>query len=215
MLIIISPSIHPLLCILHPCTVSILCFIRCQFRRLSSVLAHSLSVVNEGLVPPLRIPCVGHQTASLDVVGYELLAVIFVRPGSFLWCWYRHGFAGLGGLCSQKSGQYVNACVFVRVRVNKRGVFCMPVEPCRGSSPALNRGIVISFCSYLPSHYLLQLLCWCISGVSGLGFRLILMSLLFSLSESPQPGWEERVHADGRTFYIDHSKDTHLLTKST
>ena len=21
-----------------------------------------------------------------------------------------------------------------------------------------------------------------------------------------QPGWEERVHTDGRTFYIDHSK---------
>lgn len=22
----------------------------------------------------------------------------------------------------------------------------------------------------------------------------------------PQPGWEERTHADGRVFYIDHSK---------
>lgn len=27
---------------------------------------------------------------------------------------------------------------------------------------------------------------------------------------SSQPGWEERVHSDGRTFYIDHSKNRRL-----
>lgn len=113
------------------------------------------------------------------------------------WLWFSSGLAvscdvgidvGLqvSGVSALKRGAVCECvCVFVRVRVNKRGVFCMPVEPCRGSCPTLNRGIVISFCSYLPSHYPLQLLCWCISGVSGL----ILMSLLFSLSLWISAAW--------------------------
>lgn len=54
------------------------------------------------------------------------------------------------------------------------------------------------------------------------GFKLLFEHGLFSgaLKRLPhpssllfifQPGWEERVHTDGRTFYIDHSKTTFCL----
>lgn len=41
-----------------------------------------------------------------------------------------------------------------------------------------------------------------------LNIGLVVWSDLNLLFLNLQPGWEERVHADGRTFYIDHSKDT-------
>ncbi len=109
-----SSSLHPPpLHSVHPVLHSMPVFGWCPFSTRALVFsAGSQSLLWTKVLSPLRIPCVGRQTASLDVVGYELLAVIFVRPGSFLWCWYRRGFAGLGGLRSQKRGS-----MWMRVRV--------------------------------------------------------------------------------------------------
>ncbi len=108
MLIIISPSIHPLLCILHPCTVFILCFIRCQFRRLSSVLAHSLSVVNEGLVPPPDPVC-GSSNSFPWCCGLWIVGCDFRQAWQFLVMLVSTWVCRSWGSPLSKEGQYVNA----------------------------------------------------------------------------------------------------------
>lgn len=207
-------SIHP---VLH--SMPVLVDARSARERLSSVLAHSLSVVNEGLVLSPDPVCGSSNSFPwcrglwiVGLFGCVSLAVIFVRPGSFLWCWYRRGFAGLG---VSKEGQLCECeCVFVRVRVNKNELSsaCQWI-PVVEALPHWTEES--SYLSVPSSRHIIRYSC-CV-GVSVVNqvwwFRLILTSLFFSLSESPQPGWEERVHADGRTFYIDHSKDAHLLTQ--
>lgn len=59
-----------------------------------------------------------------------------------------------------------------------------------------------------------SLMCTVLSYISRLD---VFNSLNAPFCLHPQPGWEERVHSDGRVFYIDHSAfnieyyQTHLM----
>lgn len=146
------------------------------------------------VLSPLRIPCVGRQTASLGVVGYELMCI----PGcDSCQAWQLPVMLVSTWVCRAPKK---SECVFVRARVNWQDLFCMSVDPCCGSSPTLNRGLFISFCSVLPSFYPLRvvvlMLQWCVR-FGGL----VLMSLFLSLSISTAwvggtsaCGWKNLLH---------------------